>query len=84
MSTKKKFNEESLHKSLEYLKMQSVTVNYNPMAKKAASKQWSYPAYLSELLEEEVNQRLDRRIETYSVGTLSSHKNTRRVQLELA
>lgn len=63
MSTKKKFNEESLHKSLEYLKMQSVMENYNPMAKKAASKQWSYPAYLSELLEEEVNQRQDRRIQ---------------------
>lgn len=63
MSTKKKFNEEPLRKNLEYLKMQSVIENYNPLAKSAASKQWSYPEYLTELLEEEVAQRQDRRIQ---------------------
>ena len=63
MSAKKKFNEEPLRKNLEYLKMQSVMENYNPLAKSAASKQWSYPKYLSELLEEEVAQRQDRRVQ---------------------
>ena len=63
MSTKKKFNEEPLRKNLEYLKMQSVMENYNPLAKSAASKQWSYPEYLSELLEDEVAQLQDRRVQ---------------------
>ncbi len=63
MSTKNKFNEDQLHKDLEYLKMQSITENYNPLAKDAANKQWSYPEYLSRLLEDEVNQRRDRSIQ---------------------
>lgn len=63
MNTKKKFNEDQLRKDIEYLKMQSVAENYNPLAKDATIKQWSYPEYLSRLLEDEVDHRRDRSIQ---------------------
>lgn len=63
MSTKKNFNEEQLHQNLKYLKMQSVMEHYNPLAKDAANKQWSYPEYLSRLLEEEVEERKARSVQ---------------------
>lgn len=63
MSLKKKINEEQLCKDLKYLKMQSVMDNYDPLAKDAVSRQWSYPEYLSKLIEGEVDLRKDRSVQ---------------------
>lgn len=63
MSSKKKFNEEQLCEDIKYLKMQAVMENYDPLAKDAVSKQWSYPEYLAQILEGEVDLRKDRSVE---------------------
>jgi DNA replication protein DnaC len=63
MSPEKKFNEEQLCKNIEYLKLNSIMQNYNPAAKDAASSKWTYPEYLSRLLEGEVDLRKDRSVE---------------------
>lgn len=63
MSRKKKFNENQLCEDIRYLKMQSVTENYDPLAKDAVRNKWSYPEYLANLLEGEVDLRKDRSVQ---------------------
>lgn len=63
MSPKMKFNEEQLSEDIKYLKLQSIMENYEPLAKDAVSNKWSYPEYLSRLLEGEVDLRKDRSVE---------------------
>lgn len=63
MSPKKKFDENQLCDDITYLKMQSVMENYDPLAKDAVSKKWSYPEYLARLMEGEVDLRKDRSVQ---------------------
>ena len=50
----------SLDKHLDYLKLHFFKDNYEPLAKKAADRQWDHIHYLSELAGAEANQRKDR------------------------
>lgn len=52
-----------LDEQLNYLKLNSIRENYEPLAKQAAQKQWTHVQYLSELIQEQTNQRHDRAIE---------------------
>lgn len=52
-----------LDQQLNYLKLSSIRENYEPMAKQAAQNQWTHVQYLSELIQEQTNQRHDRAIE---------------------
>jgi DNA replication protein DnaC len=56
-------DENILRKHLQYLKLTSFLEQYNPVAEKAAKQQWTYPQYLSELAESEVNLQYDRLIQ---------------------
>ena len=52
--------EKFLCEQLRALKLTSFIENYSKTAEQASQKQWSYPNYLLELTETEVNQRNDR------------------------
>ncbi len=52
-----------LDKHLDYLKLHFFRDNYEPLAKKAADKQWDHVHYLDELVSAEADQRKDRATE---------------------
>jgi DNA replication protein DnaC len=52
-----------LDEQLNYLKLNCIRENYEPLAKQAVQKQWTHVQYLSELIQEQTNQRHDRAIE---------------------
>lgn len=54
------FNESLLLDHMSYLKMHSVMEHYHQLAQEAADGHWSYPQYLSRLMEGEVNLRKER------------------------
>ena len=51
-----------LDAQLDYLKLHSIRENYELMAKQAAQSQWTHVQYLSELIQEQTNQRHDRAV----------------------
>ena len=53
-------NQTSLDRHLDYLKLHFFIDNYEPLAKKAAHKQWDHVHYLGELASAEADQRKDR------------------------
>ena len=53
-------NQTSVDRNLDYLKLHFFKDNYQPLAKKAAHKQWDHVHYLGELAGAEANQRKDR------------------------
>jgi DNA replication protein DnaC len=53
-------NQTSVDRHLDYLKLHFFRDNYEPLAKKAAHKQWDHVHYLGELARAEANQRKDR------------------------
>ena len=53
-------NQTSLDTHLDYLKLHFFRENYEPLAKKAAHKQWDHTHYLGELASAEANERRDR------------------------
>jgi DNA replication protein DnaC len=52
-----------LDEQLNYLKLSSIRENYEPLAKQATQNQWTHVQYLSELIQQQTNQRYDRAIE---------------------
>jgi DNA replication protein DnaC len=52
-----------LDEQLNYLKLNSIRENYESLAKQAAQNQWTHVQYLSELIQDQTNQRHDRTIE---------------------
>jgi DNA replication protein DnaC len=53
----------TLDEQLRYLNLDYIRLNYDPLAKQAAQKNWTHVQYLDELIQAQVHQRQDRAIQ---------------------